>query len=508
MKRPHEMTRRDLLKSAAVAAPVLAGLPGLAFAEEPKPTPAPDSRRPLKVIVVGAGLAGLAAAHELLAMGHSVTVLEADKRPGGRVHTLREPWADGLYAEAGGIDFSTSYRHMVRYIKHFDLKTAPYTHGSLSTVYHLRGKRLVFKPALGKEPDWPYELTAEEKALGVNRVLGKYFAPADPIGDPTLPGFKLEAWKSFDGVTLTQFLKKQGASNEAIELLSEVTGFGYGWSEVSALHRLLSDVGLFLMDAAQGSYVIEGGNDLLPRAFATALGERLRYGVPVTKVLQQPGRARVVFERGGKEEWLDADRVVLTAPVPALRRIAFDPELPEAKRQILDKLEYLAVTRIYLQVSHRFWREAGETGEAYSDLPIRRLFEYPMVKSTARRGIMECHVRGPEGEKLARLDWKAMSSLAVANLEKVFPGFKDHYEGIGTSVAWGTNPWAGGGYAWWKPGQLTDWMPKLAEPEGRIHFAGEHTSYLARTMEGALESGNRAAREVHQAPRPISPHAE
>jgi monoamine oxidase len=508
MKRPHSMTRRELIRNAALAAPILAGLPGLAWGEEPKPTPPADSRGPLQVIVVGAGLAGLAAAYELVALGHAVTVLEAGERPGGRVYTLREPFADGLFAEGGAIDFSSSYRNMMRYLKLFDLPVVPYTHGALDSVYHLRGKRLVFKVASRKEPDWPYQLTPEEKSLGLNQVFGKYFAPADAIGDPTLPGFKLAAWKSFDGVTLTQFLKNQGASNEAIELLGQVMGFGYGWSEVSALHRLLSDVGLFLVDPAQSSHILVGGNDRLPQAFAKALGDRLNYGVPVVKIVQEPDRVRAVWKRGGREESLAADRLIVTAPVPALRRIAFGPALPEAKRRIIEKLEYLAVTRTYLQVDRPFWRDAGESGDANTDLPIRRVFEYPLIQSpTQRGGILESHVRGPEGERLAHVDLPARLRLCRDNLEKVFPGFKDHYHGVGTSVAWSTNPWAGGGYAWWKPGQLTEWMPKLAEPTGRLHFAGEHTSAIGRTMEGALESGNRAAREVHGAPRPTSAKA-
>src|SRR6187549_1407319 len=97
-----ELTRRDLLKHAALTLPALAGLSGL-----PGPALATDSAagKPRKVIVVGAGLAGLAAAYELVQLGHDVTVLEARTRPGGRVHTLRSPFADGLYAEAGAISY-------------------------------------------------------------------------------------------------------------------------------------------------------------------------------------------------------------------------------------------------------------------------------------------------------------------------------------------------------------------------------------------------------------------
>jgi monoamine oxidase len=519
MKSPSDWTRRDLLKRAALALPALAAFPRLSSAEEAAPatpeTPATSGRGPLQVIVVGAGLAGLAAAYELVALGAAVTVLEAQTRPGGRIHTLREPFAEGLYAEAGAIDFADGNRHTVRYVKTFNLPTETLAATpALSPVYHLRGKRLepAKRAAAGaataatgaKAPDWPFALTPEEKAAGINGMFAKYFAPVEKLGDPADPAWRLQPFKSFDSMTLADFLKHQGASNEAIELLGDSLWFGYGWSTVSALHRLISDVALFC--EGQASKMIPGGNDRLPQAFAKALGDRIRYSAPVTKVLQEPGQARVVFRQGQGEQSLTADRVILTAPCPALRKVTFVPELPEKKRQIWDQLEYNPVTRIYLQVKRRFWVDAGDAGNAFTDLPIQLVNEQPVVRPAGQgpRAILECHVKGPEAARLAALDPKALLALAVENLEKVHPGFKEQYE-TGTSYSWGSDPWAGGGYAWWKPGQLTDWGPELARPEGRLHFAGEHTSALARTIEGALESGNRAAREVHAAPRPLSP---
>jgi monoamine oxidase len=510
MKRSRGLTRRDLLKGAALAAPALAALPGLLAAEEPKPPAARDGRGPLKVVVVGAGLAGLAAAYELRQLGHTVTVLEAQKRAGGRVLTLREPFADGLFAEAGAIDFSNSYRHLVRYVKTFDLPVERLDNTPLATVYHVRGKKFSVRWGAGaKDPDWPFELGPEERRLGLNGMFQKYFAVVDQIGDPTLPGWRLEPWKHLDRLSVAEFLRRQGASNEAIELISDSVAFGYGWSTGSALHRLISDLTLFYLSTEQAGQVFRGGTDMLPKAFAAALGDRIRYGVPVRKVLQLPGKVRVVFSKGSGEEWLDADRVICTTPVPALRRIDFGPELPAEKRQIIERLEYTPVTRIYLQAKRRFWREAGDQGTAQTDLPIRQVYEYPFAKAAnpQSRGILECHLRGAEAVRAARLDPAARIAFALEGLEKVYPGFKESYE-VGTSFVWGDDPWTGGGYAEWKPGQLTDWMPQLAEASGRVHFAGEHTSLLGRTMEGALESGNRAAREVHEAPRPISPNAD
>lgn len=488
------LTRRDLLKHAALSLPALATLPALAqpalAADPPRPRAAPR-----KVIVVGAGLAGLAAAYELNLRGHEVTVLEAQGHPGGRVRTLREPFADGLYAEAGAMTFSNHYKHFLRYVETFKLPAVAVTRQPLAAVYHLRGKRLVVKP--GEKPAWPYDLKPEERGLNPLELVNRYFGAAETLGDPTAPAWRLDAFKRFDDVTLADFLKRQGASSEAVALLGDTMWWGYGWSEGSALHRLISDLFLFLL--SERVQTLQGGNDQLPKAFAAALREKIWYGAPVSEIRQEAGRVRVAFRQGGAERTLEADRLICTVPVPALRRIEITPELPERKRRIFQQLEYIPVTRVYAQSRRRFWADAGEAGGAATDLPIRLVAEHPIVRpaDAGPRAILEAHPKGVDAERLDALSPDARLALAVENLEKVHPGFRGHYEG-GTSYSWGTDPWAGGGYPRWKPGQLTGWLPELVRAEGRIHFAGEHTSVLSRTMEGALESGNRAAREIEE----------
>jgi monoamine oxidase len=239
--------------------------------------------------------------------------------------------------------------------------------------------------------------------------------------------------------------------------------------------------------------------DLLPNAFAKTLRERIYYGAPVVKIFQEPGKVRAVFREGGREQALEADRLICTVPCPVLRKIEFSPELPGSKREIIRKLEYTPVTRVYLQSRRRFWTEAGHAANAFTDLPIQLVAEHPFARPAdlGARAILECHIKGAEAERMADKGQDAQLAAALADLEKVHPGIGSYVEG-GTSVSWGTDPWAGGGYAFWKPGELTRWLPELARPAGRVHFAGEHTSWLGRTMEGALESGNRAAREVHE----------
>jgi monoamine oxidase len=302
-------------------------------------------------------------------------------------------------------------------------------------------------------------------------------------------------------MTVADLMKSNGASDEAVELLSHALTVGYGWRTGSALHRLASDFALFNRGRGQ-QHLVDGGLDRLTWAMAKSLRDRIWYGAPVTRIVQENGKVRAVFRLGSQtaEQSLEADYLICTAPSTVVRRIEFTPVLPAAKRRIVSELEYAPVTRIFMQTRRRFWLDDHIAGGGNSDLPIELFAEQPFVRpeGLGPRGIIESHIRGPEALAVSALDLDRQIAFAAEWMEKIHPGFRGYVEG-GTSVSWHEDPWAGGGYAWWKPGQLTTWMPELARPEGRVHFAGEHTSTLGRTMEGAVMSGNRAAREVYQA---------
>jgi monoamine oxidase len=161
--------RRSFLRRAGSAAAGIAASPVLLAADW---WPMRITTLPKKVIVVGAGLAGLAAAFELTEGGHMVTVLEARMRPGGRVHTLREPFADDLYAEAGAMSFSSGYTHLLRYAKLLNIPLLKFEPNPLGQIYHLQGKRLKVKP--GESIQWPYTLSAEESASGRDSLFQRY----------------------------------------------------------------------------------------------------------------------------------------------------------------------------------------------------------------------------------------------------------------------------------------------------------------------------------------------
>lgn len=455
--------------------------------------------RSQRVLVLGAGLAGLAAAWELVEAGHDVTVLEARSRPGGRVLTLREPFADGLFAEAGGMALNPRCRHFHRYLRIFGLDPVPWAGpGGLGMVYHLRGQRLV----VGEEPvTWPYPLTDAEQEWGPGGLIGTYVLDGiEEFGDPAAADWSIEPLLEYDEMSFADFLRSRGASEGAVELVRRTQWFGQGIETGSALSSLLES---FALAHEAGPFqVVEGGNDRLPRAMASSLSRRIHYGAPVRAIRESADGVEVVCAdaAGGEGRRFSADRVVCTLPLRLLARVDVSPALPAAVREASSGLDYLPVLRLFAQMGRQFWRERGEWGPASTDLPIGQVQQHPLSEPGGpdTRAILEGHLRGDQVAPAAALSEPQRLELLLDSLERVHPGAREHTEG-GVSKAWDFDPWSMGAFSWFGPGEVGRWLSVLSRPRGRIHFAGEHTSPLRATMEGALSSGVRAAREVHEA---------
>jgi monoamine oxidase len=485
------MNRRRFLQACAVGTTGLVLPWGAAFSA---------GRPKKKVAVLGAGLAGLAAAWELVQAGHEVVILEARTRPGGRVLTLREGFSPGLTAEAGAMGFSDSYRHLLRYVRLFQvpyesLVTPAIRSVSGRALYYLRGKRLL--AGSDGSVDWPFDLTAEERAMGRSGILRKYvFSAFDGIGD-LVPSQTLLDWvRRNDRKTLLQLAADRGASPGALELIRFTSWFCDPRDQVSAAWSLL---GLSHFSQGQKPYGFPGGADTLPHAIATRLGERIRYGSEVVRIEQGPERVEFAVKAGGRLDRVTADRAVCAIPCSVLHHIEVAPRFSPLKHEIISGLQYSPVTRAFLQVRRRFWESEGVTGGASTDLPIGQVQEHPIIRTGAEgnRAILEAHSRGDAAPALDAMAENDRLRFVLAEMQKVHPGIDSHYEG-GRSKSWQDDPWARGAYASFRPGQLTSWLPEIARPEGRIHFAGEHTSIFPASMEGAIESGARAAREIEE----------
>ena len=486
------MRRRDLLKQAAAAAVTLSASSLAAFASGRR-----DLERrgaPKKVIVIGAGLAGLSAAYELTRAGHDVTVLEARTRPGGRVLTLRDPFAEGLYAEAGATKVPDHHHFTVEYAELFGLTLDPFEPPDLPSVYHVRGKRIQVMP--GQKVEWPYELTAEERALGVRGMRQKYiWSMLGELGDVTAPSWPPpETLEKYDQMNRSDFWRSRGASAEAIALLSlgGIDDRAETWSALFMLRNHALNQKLNRYDK------IRGGTDLLPKAFAARLTEKIHYASPVVRIEQSAKVVKAVFRHAGSYQTLTGGYLICAVPFSVQKDIEVSPAFSVEKQRAIEQLPYLSASKIFLQSKKRFWVNEGLSGFATTDLPISQVWDVT-YKQPGTRGILQAFPISLHSRRVTGMAESERINFALEQVEMIYPGMREHFEG-GVTKCWDEDEWARGASAFYKPGQISSLLPHVARPEGRIYFAGEHTSVWSDGwMQGALESGNRVAREVNEA---------
>lgn len=445
-----------------------------------------------RTVVVGAGLSGLVAASNLRAAGHDVLVLESQPRVGGRVSTLRDGFAPGLHAEAGALFVLNGHALTVDLAREHGvaLEPVPLPDGELMYV---RGQ---LHAGPGADVRASLGLGGSDAALEYKPLAVRYTGGAlDRAAAMTMDS--LADLGDLDAVSGARLLRDHGASDAVVDYLG--LGFldvsGEGLEACSAL-LMLRDLALRL--TSTGVLRVRGGNDGLPRAVAARLGAAVRTNARVLRVSADAAGARVEVSRDGGREVLECDYVVLAVPLRALARIEFAPALSPAKARAVANVPYASVTRTYLQVSSRAWEELGRPPAATTDLPSRWVF--PVSRDPAgRTALLESYTTGAAARALAVATDSERGARVAADLEKLYPGIAAHVRAT-ASKCWDADPHAGGAYAWFRPGEMTTLVPELARPEGRLHFAGEHVSTAPQWMQGAIESGARAAAEILRAP--------
>jgi len=301
---------------------------------------------------------------------------------------------------------------------------------------------------------------------------------------------------ALDALSAAEFLRRRGASVDELALLEAgyLGLFADGMESYSALQLLERAAAL---QAAGGEDRIVGGSERLAQAFAARLAGRIRYKTRVDRIEadEKGAAARVMHEAG--MEWLRAERIVCTLPFSVLRTLELRAPCSAAKMRAISELPYSPVTRVLLQFSHKRWSEDNLHVLTLADLPFRWFYEHT-ANQPGSRGILEAQAFGAEARRLSGLSEEARVAAALASVEEIFPGARAYFE-RGVSKCWDDDPWAHGAFAYFQPGQRNAFGATLPAVEGRVHFAGEHTSPWPGWMQGALHSGVRAAREVGEA---------
>ncbi len=472
--------RRSFLKGLAASAL----MPGLAHAGEaifPRP------RAVETIVIIGAGVAGLALARRLKETGRRVVVLEARGELGGRVRTVRAPFDDGLYGELGAARVFDTHFYVQHWVNALGLNLVPFSPSGTS-LFAVGGKILpADDPATGVTlfPD----LRADERGLTPAALIRKYLEglPAD-LSKPETNDASFVGWAPFDRVTWPEWLRQRGASESAVKLMT----LGADSRTISALYVLRQ----IMMHRNGRQYLkIEGGMDRLPRALARDLVGDIRYNCEVTRIETSGDGVRIHVRQGDRSEIVTGHRVAITLPFSVLRGIDFMPQLSPGTREIVATLPYRPVTRFLLQTGNRFWQGRGLSGAARTDAPSE-LWDASAGQLSAR-GLLSITAGGtPDVQaRLAGMAPAARVKLGTTIAAAAFPELGMRVQ-KGITQNWGEDPWARGGFAVSYPGQMTRWGARLGRSEGRLHFAGEHVSPWPGWMEGALWSADKVFNDI------------
>jgi monoamine oxidase len=410
-----------------------------------------------RVVVVGAGLAGLAAASELRRAGLDVQVLEARSVVGGRVRTIRSVFEEGQHAEAGGEFIDQSHVAVRRAVRRLGLRLEPF--GGAETVVYTDGRR-------------------RHPSAAVEANVRRFWARVEALGrSPS---------SALDHRSAAQLVAGLGLDSLAGFLVRHQLrqDFTVEPHELSLLH-------LATRPRARGpAYRVAGGNDRLAEALAEPLGKRVSLNARVSRIDWDSDGVTVT---GGGDR-LRADACVLAVPLPALRAIRFEPELPVRLASAVEELQYGRGTKTVVQYDNRFWRASGGSGAIVSDLTFQQSWEATSGQP-GPRGILVASTPGRFGDVYARVGKGTRVQLVASEIDDVYPGSLGLQE-RGSSAAWHDEYLSGGTFVAYAPGQVTRFREVVRRPVGPLHLAGEHADDHAGTMEGAVRSGRRVAATI------------
>jgi monoamine oxidase len=413
------------------------------------------------VIVVGAGLAGLTAAEQLAGRGLDVRVVEARGRVGGRTYSKVMA---GQAVDMGAEHIGANHRRMRALCERLGIALEPSGMLTAKARWQIAGRDKV-----GNVPPVPLsELARSGKVLA---RLGR-LARQLPMDAP----WEAPAGRILDRISLAEWLdaaRVEGAAREVHDTLWQ-DGFSVEPERISMLHMLWAAPragGVLAAIRDTVGYHVDGGTQSVANALAERLGPRLELGKPVIRVEQDDDEVCVTTEDG---ETRRADQAVVCAPLPALPSIDFSPELPEELARAHAEISFGRATAIIVG-------SPAAKHPGYLTVTGNKAFGFAWRRGpTAKAKVLD--VRGRAIEDVA-------SEVARATQIPDEERQTEH-------VVWPAEPFTGGTYVNFQPGQLTRFGPHLRRAHGRVHFAAAERSSFSTFMEGGVEAGARAAADV------------
>lgn len=452
----------------------------------------------VRIAVVGAGLAGLTAAHRLRQAGHAPLVFEAGTRLGGRCWSARGVFRDGQVVERGGEFIDTGHRAIRRLALELGLALddvlAAQAPGAIP-VYRFNGERYTLADATRDFGPLFDTLQAQTKAIGA------------------APDFRSssEAARRFDAMTIEQWVAASVPGGRGSKL-GQLIENAFGEESAADPDRLSALDAIFTLaenrrdefDLYYGGsdqrYRVRGGNDGLVAGLATALHDAVECGTALTALTRlDDGRLRLTLARDAATRDAVFDRVILALPFAVMRaavdhaRAGFRP----LKLRAIRDLGMGASAKFQLQLDRRLWSALGCNGEIRPASPAFQTSWDATRGQPGRAGVLNFWSGGSRAAfEGAPPDRDTLARAALAGADAILPGLGALWNGLSTLDVWARNPWSRGSYSYSPPGYQSACRGVEGLAEGWCFFAGEHTWPQAGYMNSAVASGERAAAQV------------
>jgi len=481
-------TRKGLLRSAGAGALAVTALGRL--------TPAARATATPRIVVVGAGLAGLTCAHRLKQAGYTAQVYEATDRLGGRCWTIRGAFADGQIGEHGGELIDQGHNAIRNLAQELGL--------SLDNLLRAEANGTEL---LGYFDGAPYSF--EEITDDLKRVWQKIHADVSAASYPTLFDSYTQRGLELDRMSIVDWIEESvpgGMASRLGQLLDIAYNIEYGAesSEQSSLNLLylLGYAGqgqLRVFGKSNEKYHVRGGNDQIPARLGAALAGQVTTGAELVAIRQTAaGAYSLSFRIGSRTTTVTADKVVLALPFSILRRSVDLSGAGFSARKLVAIREQGMGTnsKLHVQFRSRLWNGLGSNGETFADTGYQNTWEVSRAQPGAS-GILVNYTGGTIGASFGSGTPTQRAQQFLAQIEPVLPGLSAQWNGRATVDFWPAYPWTRGSYSYWKVGQYTGFSGIEGRQEGNAHFCGEHTSIdFQGYLNGAVETGERAAGEV------------
>jgi monoamine oxidase len=473
------MQRRDFIKTTGLA---LASLPLLSFTSLGK-----DDKELYDVVIVGAGLSGLNAARLLTAASKKILVLEAQDRVGGR--TWSQSIGQNDFIDVGGQWIGKGHDTMYQLVALAGLKTFPtFTQGK--SILRSNHTNNVYK---GDTP--PIGLSA---LLSMQKVLNKFDKMTSPISldEPWLTKNAL----AMDNQSLGSWIDETISNQKARTLIKRMVEGELCQSvdQISLLQALASAKATGSLKQAEkvedGALRdrILGGAQGVSNFLYRQMENSIRLNSPVTFVNQFESHV----ELGNEYYAVKAKKIIITAPLPTVKKIRFTPELPLEKQILIDSMQMGTVIKIHTIYPTPFWRTQNLSG---SSTCLDETVELTVDNSVpgSEKGIITSLIHAERAKHLLKLSSDERQKLVLNTYASLFgeqalnPTFYHDY-------SFTNNPWVGGAYSgYFTQGIFSKYGSYIAKPSGHIHWAGTETSSLFKGfMEGAVLSGERVVKEI------------